>query len=278
MAERLLKTVELVSRDDKVLGALSPTGNALSDVEIWTSRSKIVNEHLCNIRAPVQLVGIVDPLLVPIWSIVDKPYNVYTTNETTQLVFQNILNHSDCEDGISRCGLLAKLTPGGVYMLIYTEIETAPVVRCIILELNMSQLFTIISKDDLSTKDRFIDEQREMDLMELALHKRLQPFNNVESKKEAEIRKQEERLQFRKTKQEFKNIVTAEVMKKMKGHSRSEQSEVAEICYKAMSYRFKNVREITDRELLEILKWLKTMLEHISIPSSTVLTTSSTTI
>lgn len=34
MAERLLKTVELVSRDDNVLGALSPTGNVLSGESI----------------------------------------------------------------------------------------------------------------------------------------------------------------------------------------------------------------------------------------------------
>lgn len=48
----------------------------LEGIELWNSKSKIVNENIRTISRPVKFVSLVNPIHTPIWAIIDKPYNV----------------------------------------------------------------------------------------------------------------------------------------------------------------------------------------------------------
>jgi hypothetical protein len=50
--------------------------NSEIDLEIWTSRSKVVNQQIHAIDGDLEFVSLVDLSLTPVWAILDKPYNV----------------------------------------------------------------------------------------------------------------------------------------------------------------------------------------------------------
>lgn len=154
--------------------------------------------------------------------------------------------------------------------MIYIEINDSnqSQVKMLILNLDFGKIDEIIgnfeSERKLDSASYFIDEikLKKDELIDKLLKQRLLKTQKPLLKEKTV---QEEQLQLIERNRFFKKIINREILKNCKKLKKSNQSEIADICYKSMLFRFKNLKTVTSKDEIEIKDWLNIFLSHLGV-------------
>lgn len=193
----------------------------------------------------------------------------YTDNASTLGVFQDILNRSELVGNVSNKSMLIKIDQT-FFLMIYIEINDSKQsqVKMLILNLDFGKIDEIIgnveSEKKLDSASYFIDEikLKKDELIDKLLKQRLLKTQKPLLKEKTV---QEEQLQLIERNRFFKKIINREILKNCKKLKKSNQSEIADICYKSMLFRFKNLKTVTSKDEIEIKDWLNIFLSHLGV-------------
>jgi hypothetical protein len=191
--------------------------------------------------------------------------NRYTQNDSTQSVFQDILNHSDITESVANVGLLIKWK-NSIFLMFYFEIQDGvPSVKCIVMDISLPKIHALLDKDMGSEGNHFIDEQNKEDLMDSLIHQRVSMFSNLSAKRQLQLTLEERQMKIKIIRHRFRTMITNEVKFRMKNVPKTSQTEVAEICFKAMNFKFKNMTNMSKDEELDVTAWLHIFLEALGV-------------
>lgn len=160
--------------------------------------------------------------------------------------------------------VLAKISKES-FILFYVENQSDSfVVNCLVLEMSFAKLKRLVANLEKTPSEIcFIDQHTEKkdDLIDTLLKQKSINFSNLNSKRQAELAVRQQQLQKSQVRQEFKRIITRTVKTRMTIKPKPVQSEVAEICFKAMCHKFKDAL-VADNKLLDELQiWLNLLLD-----------------
>lgn len=269
LEERCLKKISIAVDNDS---ALFHGLNQLQEIELWNSKSKIVNENIRNISRPLKFISLVNPVYTPIWAIVDKPYIVFSSDENTLSVFQTLMNHSNLKENVFNNALLASIKDT-LFMMFYIEmVNESPCVKCLLLEINFNKIDEILNEEEAMSTDSpsayFIDEVlAKKDEMIDNLLKRRSDKQQLSRAKKQQVEDTAKDQQFRivNVRQNFKKIINKEVKRRLTGRPKSTQIEAGEICFKAMSFKFTSLESMDDRDEREVKDWLNIFLSVLGL-------------
>ncbi|KAH3675087.1 hypothetical protein WICMUC_002919 [Wickerhamomyces mucosus] len=190
-----------------------------------------------------------------IWSELNQS-NQYL-NDTIKFITK-LINHSKLlSNNVFQNGILIKIS-SQIFCLIFielNEINHNPKVLLSILKFKHDEIYELIQnakKIPSSYSISFIDEIKR-DSME----------NLTSSASQLSVKIQQ--LKLLNIRQEFKRIITKEIKKKLINYNKSSQNDVAEICYRAMNFKFKNLLELNEKDEIEIKDWLYKLFEILNI-------------
>jgi hypothetical protein len=133
------------------------------------------------------------------------------------------------------------------------------------MDISLSKIQSLLDKDTLSEGNHFIDEQNKEDLMDSLIHQRVSMFSNLSAKRQLQLTLEERQVKIKTIRHKFRAMITNEVKFRMKNAPKTSQAEVAEICFKAMNFKFKNMTNMSKDEELDVTAWLHIFLEVLGM-------------
>lgn len=150
--------------------------------------------------------------------------------------------------------------------MFYIEVHhDTPSVKCLVLGLFISKIQVLVEKDTSTEGSFFIDEQHKEDLMDSLIHQRVNMFNNLSARRQIQLTVEETQARIKHIRHKLRSLITLEVKQRMREKPKATQSEVADMCFKAMSFRFRGVTSVSKDEELDMRKWIKTFLDVLNV-------------
>lgn len=189
----------------------------------------------------------------------------YTSDEDTLNSLQALLNRSHISGTLSQTALILKLTDD-VLLMLYMELDDkVSIVRCLVLDLSSTIIQQLLDRDPYTEGTHFTDEQDKEDLMYSLIHQRVSMFSNLSAKRQAQLAIEEIQLNKKTVRQKLRTLITKEVKLRMGERPKSVQNEVAEMCFKGINFRFKDMATMTRDEELDVTAWLHIFLEVLGV-------------
>lgn len=195
----------------------------------------------------------------------------FCTDENTSKVFQTLVNYSSIEGNVSSNALLTSISKT-LFMIFYIEvINEVPSVKCLLLEINFDKINETRKGPDLTHMDSlsyFIDEvtTKKDEMIDSLLKQRNDKVLLTRVKKQQiEDTAKDKQLRIVNTRQNFKKLINKEIKKRLTNRSKSTQIEVGEICFKSMSFKFRGLEQMDDRDEKEIKDWLNVFLSVLGV-------------
>lgn len=156
--------------------------------------------------------------------------------------------------------------------MFYIEVIEGTVgVKCLVLDIDFSKIDEVLSRDDNRTSDSqsyFIDElaTKKDEMIDSLLRQRSSKAISTKMKKqESEKFAQDQQLRIVNTRQNFRRVINREIKKKMASYPKSTQVEIGDICFKSMTFKFKDMKSFEENDENEVRSWLNVFLKVLGV-------------
>lgn len=181
------------------------------------------------------------------------------------------MNYSDIDDNIANNAILAGISEK-LFLMFYIEVNRdITSLKCLVLDIDFKKIDEVLSRDDsqnLDSQAYFIDEltTKKDEMIDSLLRQRSSKAISTKMKKqESEKIAQDQQLRLVNTRQNFRRVINREIKKKMASYPKSAQIEIGEICFKSMTFKFKDMKSFEENDENEVKSWLNVFLKVLGI-------------